>query len=207
MVKTTIDGWWFSARKTLPHGDGRRVQIGRTNKVKGEIVPCKNGLHLSVRALNALDYAPAPIVWKVRGSGVIVPHNDDKHACSERTPMAGGINATETLRKFARLCALDVIDLWDAPDIVVRYLKTGDESIRAVAERAAMFADAAVGSAADAATWAAATNARAAARAARAAGAAARATGSDAASDAAKKKQNRRLTRMLNAAIKEQADG
>ena len=40
------------------------------------------------------------------------------------------------LRKFARLCALDVIDCWDAPDVVIEYLKTGDEFIRNAARDA-----------------------------------------------------------------------
>ena len=41
------------------------------------------------------------------------------------------------LREFARWCALSVIDKWDAPEIVRRYLETGDESIRAAAIAAA----------------------------------------------------------------------
>jgi hypothetical protein len=166
-------GWWFSAGKTLPHCDGRRIKIGVTHKVEGEIIPCANGLHLSAKPRDALKYAPGNIVWKVRGSGIIVPHDDDKFACSERTYLAGGVDVSDTLRAFALLCALDVIHLWDAPEIVMRYLKTGDESIRAAARAAARQA------------------ARAAARAA--------------ARDAVEAAQNRRLTRMLNKAIKEAA--
>jgi len=177
----TINAWWFSAAKTLPHKDGRRIVLGRTHKVKGTIIPCLNGLHGSVKPLDALNHAPGQIVWKVRLSGVVVSHNDDKYCASERTYIAGGIDVSETLRAFARKCALDVIDLWTAPEIVIRYLKTGDKSIRAAA-------------------WDAA---RAAARAA--AGAAAGATARDAAWAAAWEKQNRRLTRMLNKTIKEAA--
>ena len=43
----------------------------------------------------------------------------------------------ETLREFARWCALQVIDLWDAPDVVYEYLKTGDETLRDAARAAA----------------------------------------------------------------------
>ena len=160
-----IDAWWFSTGKTLPHGDGRRIAIGRTHKVEGTIIPCNNGLHASVKPLDALQYAPGPIVWRVRMGGTGVD-DGDKLAASERTYIGGGIDVSDTLRLFARQCALDVVHLWDAPDIVIKYLKTGDESIRA------------------------------------AAGAAAGAAARDAAWDAARAKQNRRLGRLLNAAIK-----
>lgn len=39
-------------------------------------------------------------------------------------------DATPVLRQFAREVALDVAHLWNAPPVVLRYLKTGDESIR-----------------------------------------------------------------------------
>ena len=134
----TITGWWFAKDKVLPNGDGRQIRIGRTHKVKGAIVPCKHGLHLSKRIIDALSYAPGPIVYRVEGSGIIVPHGNpiNKYACSERTYLEGGVDVSESLRLFARKCALDVIHLWDAPEIVIRYLKTGDESIRAAARDA-----------------------------------------------------------------------
>jgi hypothetical protein len=39
--------------------------------------------------------------------------------------------------EFARRCALDVAHLWDAPDVVRRFLETGDESLRYAAWDAA----------------------------------------------------------------------
>ena len=135
-----VKGWWFGTTdRKLLNSDGRKIVIGKTHKVKGEIVPCEHGLHLSKKIIDALQYAPGPVIYKVVGSGVIVPHGNpvDKYVCSERTYIAGGIDLTDTLRLFARKCALDVIHLWDAPEIVVRYLKTGDESIRDVARDAA----------------------------------------------------------------------
>ena len=131
-----VKAWWFSVGKTLPHDDGRKIQLGRTHKIKGELIPCHNGLHASVKPLDALGYAPGPIVWRVEMGGTVI-HHDDKLCASERTYLAGGIDVSDTLRKFARMCALDVIDLWTAPEIVVRYLKTGDESIRGAAWEAA----------------------------------------------------------------------
>ena len=199
-----IDGWWFSKGRTLPHGDGRRIKVGITHGVKGAIVACENGLHASVKPLDALGYAPGPVVWRVRLSGVIVPHGEDKHAASERTYLAGGVDAAETLRKFARLEALRVVHLWAAPDVVRRYLRTGDEALRDAARDAAGgTARAAARAAAWAAAWAAAGAAWDAARAA--AWAAAWAAAGAAAGAAYRETQNRRLTRMLNAAIKEAA--
>lgn len=205
-----INGWWFSAGKTLPHGDGRRIKIGRTHKVEGAIVPCSNGLHLSQRAIDALDYAPGPIVWKVRGSDIIIPNGNDKHACSERTYIAGGIDVSDTLRAFARKCALDVIDFWDASKNVIRCLRTGNESIREAALEEAEAEGLAAWSALVAlqrdlsvvhsATEAADASATAAAEAATDRVADGGVWG--AAWNAEREKQNRRLTAMLNAAIK-----
>jgi hypothetical protein len=172
-----VQGWWFGTTdKKLLNGDGRKIVIGKTYKVKGEIIPCEHGLHLSKRIIDALQYAPGPVIYKVVGSGVIVPHGDpvDKYACSERTYVSGGVDITDTLRLFARQCALSVIHLWNPPEIVVRYLKTGDESIR----------DAAWDAARDAAAWDAA---RDAAR--------------DAAWDAGITKFNKKLTVMVNKII------
>src|SRR3990167_9258242 len=152
--KKHMYGWWFSEGYTLPHGDGRRIELGITHKVEGKIVPCQNGLHYSARAIDALRYAAGPIVWKVRGSGVIVPHSGDKFAASERTYNAGGVDVSKSLQKFARQCALDVIHLWDAPEITVRFLKTGDEDLRDAAKAAAWdIAKAAAEAAARDAAW------------------------------------------------------
>jgi len=135
-----VSGWWFgTANKKLGYDDGREIIIGETHEVEGEIMPCEWGLHLSERIIDALGYAPGPVIYKVKGSGIIVPHGNpvDKFACSKRIYIAGGIDISGTLRKFACLCALDVVHLWDAPDVVIEYLKTGDEKIRAAARDAA----------------------------------------------------------------------
>jgi len=206
--------------------DGTIIEPGKRYTVPKAVL-CESGFHGSARAIDALQYAPGSWVSKRDIDEVIRGY--DK-VCGPACVHTEGFDATEILRKFARLCALDVIDLWDAPEIVVRYLKTGDESIRVAARAAASDAtryaasDAAryaVRAAARYAAWAAAwAAARYAARyaASDAAGAAAseaaRAAASDAASDAARYaasdaardavmgKQNRRLTRMLNAGLK-----
>ena len=245
----TITGWFFSKEDKLLHGDNRTIKIGITHRVKGEIIPCQHGLHLSPKILDALKFAPGAIIYKVRGSGTIIPHGNpiDKYACSERTYIAR-IDATEILKKFARLCALDAIHLWDAPDVVISFLKTGKGEFRDAAWCAANAAQDAVNTARNAADtawyaantaqyaaqytadaawdaantarnaadaawyaanaeWYAADDARHAANAARNAADAADAARYAAnaawnASDAAQTKQNKRLTGMINRAIK-----
>ena len=135
-----VIGWWFGTTdRKLLNKDGRKIVIGKTHKVRGEIIPCKHGLHLSKRVIDALIYAPGPVIYRVVGSGVVVPHGNpiDKYACSERTYIAGGSDISDVLRLFAKKCALDVIHLWNPPDIVVKYLKIGDETNRAAAQAAA----------------------------------------------------------------------
>ena len=70
--------------------------------------------------------------------GELVTHGDppDK-VVGRRRKILASIDATDLLREFARWCALQVIHLWECPDVVRRYLETGDESIRAAAWDAA----------------------------------------------------------------------
>ena len=172
-------GWHFSTGK-LGYGDGREIIIGKTHKVKGPLELCACGLHASERIIDALQYAPGPMVYKVKLHGEILRGYDK--ACATRRTYIAGMDATNILRSFARQCALDVVHLWDAPDVVVKYLKTGDATLRDAARAAAW-------DAARAAAWDAAWAARDAAWAAR-----------DAARDAARAArdaQNTRLTEMV----------
>ena len=213
--------WWYGP-DTLPRNDGRPVAVGVTHEVQGEIELCKNGLHGSINPLDALKYGRGTF-WRTKHSGNVV-HGDDKLASSSRTYLKRVTDTDDVLRHFARLCALDVIHLWDAPDVVVRYLRTGDESIRAAAMAAARAAagDASWESARTAeesaawdAAWAAAEAAGAAscwAAEDAACGAARAAATRDAAGDASwesarvatRDAQSKRLHRMLIQAAKEQ---
>ena len=122
--------YYFSNKeKRLAYGDNRKIKLGTTHKVKGEPILCEHGLHASKRIIDALDYAPDSVLWIVELGGKVV-HDDDKSVATERTYVGGGIDVTDTLRKFARMCALDVVHLWDCPPIVLEGLKTGNEEIR-----------------------------------------------------------------------------
>lgn len=137
MIK--ILAWHFFREDCrLNFGDGRKVEAGITHKIEwpwtdkngkrwGSPSVCNAGLHGSKRIVDALKYAPGPVVWRVELSGEM-DIAGYQIASSEQTYL-WGYDASGVLRSFSRRCDLDVIHLWDAPDVVVRYLKTGDESI------------------------------------------------------------------------------
>ncbi len=120
-----VEAWWFSnADGRLGYDDGRTATIGGTHDVEGEIIPCKNGLHGSKLAINALNYASGPVVWKVKLHGTVVS-DYDKHVASHRTYLAGGINVDNALRRLAWLCAVEVHHLW-SDDELPDHLKEWD---------------------------------------------------------------------------------
>ena len=134
MLKSTeqkIRAYHFTGDK-LRNGDPI-PPLGEPLVHKGDIVPCKSGLHASIHPLDALEFAPGLILHLVDLEGEIVQH-DDKLVGRKRTIIAT-VDVTELLREFARWCALSVIHLWDAPDIVRQYLETGDEKLRYAARQ------------------------------------------------------------------------
>ena len=121
---------WHFLREDGKLRDGRKPpKPGTALTHNPPVVICKPGLHASLQSLDALGFAPGPMICRVERGGTIINH-PDKLACSERT-ILWQYNCTDVLWHFARLCALDVIHLWDAPDVVIKFLKTGDESLRA----------------------------------------------------------------------------
>jgi len=175
MTQKPILGWHFTETDRLAHGDDREIVVGQTLRHEGKLVPCESGLHLSVRAVDALKYAQGNICWRVRGSVERLSHGDpvDKWVCRERTAL-WRVDAEKLLRRFARSCALDVVHLWNPPKVVLRWLVYGKVRDQAAARAAARaVAGAAAWDAAQDAAWAAAQ-------------AAARAAAQDAAQDAAR---------------------
>jgi len=201
------------------HFVGDKLRDGRPAPADGEwlehdgpVEPCASGLHASICPFDALQYAPGGALCLVELGGTVI-HSNDKVVASRRR-IIKRIDAEPLMREFARWSALQVIELWDAPDVVRQYLTTGDESLRAAARDAAWAAarDAGAARAARAAATAAAraaADAAAAARdaaawaadAARAAGAAARAAW--AARAAARDAQRDRLRKMVDVAMGE----
>ena len=190
-----MDAWHF-----LPK-DGR-LQFGRRSKVKvgqtlrrdpAKLSMCTYGLHASVQAIDALKYAPGPVVCRVRLGGTII-EDDDKCVASRRTVLWMA-DAERELRLFACWCVRNT-PLADGR--VVWDLLT-DKRSRTAVEVTELYADglatndemdAAWAAASDAASDAAWVTARAAAWAA----------ASDAAWGAARDAQNTRLEEVLNTA-------
>jgi len=196
-MEKIIKAWYFSGTdKKLRYGDNRKIVIGRKHSVKGKIDLCENGLHGSKSILDALQYAPGPVVWQVELSGNM-EKGSDKIAARHRKYIDGGIDISDTLREFARWSALQVLHLWDAPDVVKKYLETGNDELRAAARDAAR--DAARATAREAAWDAARAAAWDAAR--DAAWAAARAAAGDAAGAEQGKKLLDMVTKRLEAEL------
>ena len=161
----TVLAWHFADNRLR---DGRPLPPdGEWLVHDGPCVMCKSGLHASRRIIDALQYAPGHTICRVRCAD-IASEVDDKLLCRRRK-ILWRVDGEQLLRTFARECALSVIHLWDAPDVVRQYLETGDESLRDAAQAAAQVAvwDAAQAARATrAAAWDAARATRAAARAA-----------------------------------------
>ena len=88
--------------------DDGRLQFGRHSKVRvgqtlrrdpDKLSLCNYGLHASVRAIDALQWAPGPIVCRVRLGGQII---EDTNKCvASRRTVLWMANAERELRLFA----------------------------------------------------------------------------------------------------------
>jgi len=153
-----VYAWHFSQQdKQLRYHDNRPIVIGEKLTVDEPIQLCERGLHASRKLLAAANYAPGAYLWRVKLSGKVV-HGNDKSVATERTAV-WGFDATDVLNQFAREIALDTVEkYWDTkkfgefPEIVLQWLRTGDESLRSAAWSAAR-------SAARSAAWSAAESA------------------------------------------------
>ena len=121
--------------------DGNKLRDGRTAPDDGVMLVhpgrprlCQSGLHASLRPSDALHYAPGNILCLVECGGVVI-HAYGKLVCTERTIIAR-LDATEMLGYYARMQALKATEFWAAPDVVLEYLMTGDESLREAANNA-----------------------------------------------------------------------
>lgn len=204
--------WFAPPGDKLGYGDGRIAKVGETHTVEGPLKPCESGLHMSKRPIDALIYARTPILYGVSpGEDIIADTIEDTYkGCSNSRTYHWRLDCTDILAEFARWCALEVEHLWDMPDVVQRFLETGNEELRSdasdAAARAAYAAGAARAAEADRAAYAAVAAVAAvtavAARAARAAEAAsasadAYAVAAGAASADMWAKQNAKLEQMI----------
>ena len=167
----------------------RKVVAGKTESVETPIIPCLHGLHGSIRIIDALRYAPGPIVCRTLHWGEVVCRGADKLASQHRCPLWIA-DASAVLHGFACDVAEEALDLVEskgseidrrsrsAIEVKRKWIhgEASDDELAAAWDAAW---DAATAAARDAA-WAAATAAATAA-----AGDAAWAAAGDAAGDAA----------------------
>ena len=133
-MSENVLAWHFTNGNKLR--DGRTVPpIGEWLRYDGDVVMCESGLHSSRKVFDASKYAPGNMLHRVECRNV-VEEQDDKLVCRERRILAS-IDAEPLLRAFARFCAWTVLPMWDAPDIVVQWIMSGDENIQAPARDAA----------------------------------------------------------------------
>lgn len=94
-----IFAWHFLKAGGITGEGGLQVVVGETMRVTPPVELCAHGLHWSRRAIDALQYAPGPVVQYVRASGD-VQEEGDKGCSSERTCIALA-DATHVLHAFA----------------------------------------------------------------------------------------------------------
>jgi hypothetical protein len=107
--------WHFLREdKRLGNGDGRLVEVGATLECKGDPVLGDNGMHGSVRLIDALRYSAGPIVCRVEIEGDVI-EGDDK-LCGRRRTVLWMLDATRILHEFACTCVEDALALVEQPD-------------------------------------------------------------------------------------------
>ena len=84
MAKQQLYWHFLPADRRLQFGDGRRIVKGRTLKVDSKPILCRQGLHASKRAIDALQWASGPIICRVTLGGTVL-HDGDKSVGTERT--------------------------------------------------------------------------------------------------------------------------
>jgi len=151
----SVLAWHFTGDK-LRNGEAIPKQ-GEWLEIDGKPIMCKRGLHASRHPYDALKHAPGAALHRVRLDGTILIGNDKLVATRRKIIWTLPPEIMQPLMwDFVRYCARSVLHLWDAPDVVKQYLKTGDESLRAAANFAACSA---ANSAANSAAYSAANSA------------------------------------------------
>ena len=101
-------GWhWLHKDRRLGYDDGREVVAGEWMTANAKPSMCNSGMHASARALDALGYAPGPIICRVELSDDVQTDGDKSVASKRRVLWMA--DATRTLREFAIWCAEEAI--------------------------------------------------------------------------------------------------
>jgi len=101
-VSKPVLAWHFLAADRRMAHENEIVKPGYIYTCDGDLRLCESGLHASVRAIDAICYAPGPTVCRVRCSGEII-HGDDK-LVSRNREVLWMENASSVLRLIAAEC-------------------------------------------------------------------------------------------------------
>ena len=110
-------GWHFLASNNrLGYADNRVVQVGKWYEMRGSGKPelCERGMHAGRTVIDALKYAPGPILDRVEVQGDIA--QDGHKFCGRRRRTLWRIDAEAILHEFACRCAEDALALVANPD-------------------------------------------------------------------------------------------
>lgn len=151
--------------------DGHVVRVGDTLTVKGPLVICESGLHGSRRLLDALRYAPGPVLSYCKYGGALL--RDTDKFCAEQRTVLWLADVSPLLWEFACWCAETAMRRvgwkdersWAAIETRRRWLKgeATDEELAAARDAAWAAAWDATWDATSAAAWDAARDAASAA--------------------------------------------
>lgn len=135
-----MQAWHFvrSDRK-LRYADDRSVKVGETLTVDpNKLKLCSYGLHASENILDALYYASGlnerhPIIsrdcvilCKVELSGRIL--KSTAKLCASERRVVWMKDVSKEVREWSKWCASEVKHLWDPPEVVLRFLETGENA-------------------------------------------------------------------------------
>jgi len=195
-MKEILAWHWCKADMKTQHSN-EPIKLSHILRVNPPLILCSKGLHASIDPFDALQYAPGPIICRVKLSGVILK-GDDK-VVAETREVLWFANAETMLHEFACDCAERALHVSKVTDqrchnaikAKRRWLKKGITDKELAAARAAAWA--AARAAAWDAAWAAARDA---------AWAAARAAARAAAWDAARAAENKWQREEFNRRIK-----
>ena len=101
-------GWHFLREDGRTGYGGRKPVPGTLMHCKGPLELCANGLHASARAIDALLYAPGPVVQRVELVGERLDEQDKSCARSRRCLWIA--DATRVLHELAIWCAEDALE-------------------------------------------------------------------------------------------------
>src|SRR3990167_11431257 len=106
-AQTMLAWHWLAAHPPLPYRTRQGVEAGRPYRGGGPLARCRRGLPASRRALAALQYAPGPVVCRVRLAGPLLRATDKSVATKRHVLWLA--DATAGLHEFALTVATDAL--------------------------------------------------------------------------------------------------